>query len=363
MKSVFLLLSCLGLAATSTKLEGGTSDPTKKDNSKSVIINGETFRPGPKVVEDPRNTGPAYRTTDDMKEPAQDPARYGWTKHPFSWCTVQGRILISKNRSHPINSYQCKLSCEARNGCRAVEFWENYIFACFVCTNISKITPYTNKNDRAYPAHVWVQNEASTISTRKSTTPSLPPPNAEVNVTCGKNEMYISIPKKLLPGLDREHLRLTDLNCGATQTPTHFILRTNLTNCRTKIKHTKDFISYMNKVEEIPVAPNQIITRVREVEIPFSCYYSNTGVVSAVGLQVKSKKIIFSKRGHGEFVLEMKIFPDNSFLGQYKEKDFPVDVPLRKELFIEVSVDTEDGRVAIWLTSVLLLLTIPTKLD
>ena len=172
-------------------------------------------------------------------------------------------------------------------------------------------------------------------------------PFAEINVTCGKNEMFISIPKKLLRGLDRDHLRLTDLKCGATETPTHFIFHTDLTKCRTKSRHTKDFVIYMNKVEEIPLLPGQIITRVREVEIPFSCYYSNTGVVSAVGLEVKSKKIVLSKKGRGEFVLEMKIFPNNKFLVHYEKKDFPVHLPLRKELFVEVSVDTEDDTLAI----------------
>jgi len=67
----------------------------------------------------------------------------------------------------------------------------------------------------------------------------------------------------------------------------------------------------MNNVLEIPVQPHQIITRVREVEIPFSCYYSNMDVVSAVDLRVKSKKIMFSKKGYGKFVLEMDIFSDN----------------------------------------------------
>lgn len=168
-----------------------------------------------------------------------------------------------------------------------------------------------------------------------------------VNVTCGKNEMSISIPKRILRGLDKEHLRLSDVKCGAKETETAFVLNTKLTECLTVSKHTKDFVCYMNKVFEIPIGPNQIITRVREVEIPFSCYYSNTGVVSAVGLEVQSKKIIFSKRGNGKFVLEMKIFPDNRFLVHYKKKDFPLYVPLRAELFVEVSVRTEDARLRI----------------
>lgn len=169
----------------------------------------------------------------------------------------------------------------------------------------------------------------------------------EVDVKCGKNEMWISIPKYILHGLDREHLRLADEKCTATETKTHFILHTNLTDCHTRKTHTKNFVCYMNTVLEIPVAPNQIITRVREVEIPFSCYYSNMGVVSAVGLKVQSKKIIFSKKGFGKFVLEMKIFPNNKFISPYRKEDFPIYVPLRKVLYIEVSVDSKDTRLAV----------------
>ena len=159
--------------------------------------------------------------------------------------------------------------------------------------------------------------------------------------------MSISIPKYLLHGLDREHLRLSDVSCEAMETRTHFILRTKLTGCHTVIRHTQNFVSYMNKVEEIPIKPGQIITRVREVEIPFACYYSNTGVVSAVGLEVKSKKIIFSKKGYGKFVLDMKIYPTPSFSLEYKKKDFPIVVPLRKLLYVKVSVDSDDRRLDI----------------
>ena len=168
-----------------------------------------------------------------------------------------------------------------------------------------------------------------------------------VNVTCEQNEMSISLPKALLKGLDREHLRLRDLSCGATETSTHFILSTNLTGCDTVKRHTKGFVCYMNKVEEIPIKPGQIITRIREVEIPFACYYSNMGVVSAVGLQVKSKKIVFSEKGFGKFVLVLDIFPTPRFELPYKKKDFPIVVPLRKILYVKVSVDTEDERLRV----------------
>lgn len=187
----------------------------------------------------------------------------------------------------------------------------------------------------------------STTTLGSTTTTTKPPENPEVNVTCGQNDMWISIPKPLLPGLDREHLRLSDVNCGATETETAFVLHTKLTECHTVSKHTNNFVNYMNKVLQIPLEEGQIITRVREVMIPFSCYYSNHGIVSAVGLQVESRKIIFSRRGLGKFTLEMNIFPDDTFVGHYQKSDYPLHVSLRDPVFVEVKVVTKDTRLQV----------------
>ena len=159
--------------------------------------------------------------------------------------------------------------------------------------------------------------------------------------------MWISIPKYLFYGLEKEHLRLRDVGCVATETPTHFILHTGLTKCQTKIRHTKNFVCYMNTVLEVPVKEHQIITRVQEVEIPFSCYYSNMGVVSSVGLHVKSKKIVFSEKGFGKFLLELKLYPSSTYRDAYTENDFPVYVHIRKRIYAGVSVDTKDHRLQI----------------
>lgn len=174
------------------------------------------------------------------------------------------------------------------------------------------------------------------------------PPQQGVELACGQNGMTITIPKRILRGLDREHLRLLDVQCGANETETAFILHTKLTECDTVSKHTERSVNYMNKVLEIPLRENQTITRVREVEIPFSCYYSNEGVVSAVGIKVESKQIVISGRGLGQFVLEMKLFHSNSFRQQYQKSEFPLHVSLRAPLYAEVSVQTEDERLQIF---------------
>ena len=125
---------------------------------------------------------------------------------------------------------------------------------------------------------------------------------------CGQNDMKITLPKSLLEGLDRQHLRLIDVSCRAYENKTHYFLQTQLTGCKTKLRRKGDFFVYTNMVSEIPIKENQIVTRVREAMIPFFCCYSKWGVVSSVGLKPVSKKVIFSSKGFGKFTIFLKLF-------------------------------------------------------
>ena len=159
--------------------------------------------------------------------------------------------------------------------------------------------------------------------------------------------MTILIPKSLLRGIDREHLRLLDTTCKAEETGSHFSLTTPLTGCKTTRRHTPAAIAYSNTVFEIPVAAEDVVTRVREIEIQFSCFYSKYGVVSSVGWKPSNRKLIFSDEGEGNFSLSLNMFPDKRFVSPYTKDDFPVAVVLRKRLFFEVSVTSNDKQLSI----------------
>ena len=159
--------------------------------------------------------------------------------------------------------------------------------------------------------------------------------------------MTITIPKSLLRGMDREHLRLLDTTCKATETSSHFSLTTPLTGCNTTSRHTPTAIVYSNAVLEIPVAAEDVVTRVREIEIQFSCFYSKYGVVSSVGWKPSDRKLVFSDEGHGNFTFSLNMFPDKRFVSPYMKDDFPVAVVLRKLLFFEVSVTSDDKQLSI----------------
>ncbi|KAJ7382013.1 hypothetical protein OS493_037656 [Desmophyllum pertusum] len=168
-----------------------------------------------------------------------------------------------------------------------------------------------------------------------------------VDVQCNSDNMTIIIPKSLLRGIDREHLRLLDTTCKAKETSALFSLTTPLTGCSTTRRHTPTAIVYSNTVLEIAVTPKDVVTRVREIEIPFSCFYSSSGEVSSVGLKPSNRKLVFSDEGKGNFTLSLNMFPDKRFVSPYMNNDFPVAVVLRKLLFFEVSVTSGDKQLSI----------------
>ena len=138
-----------------------------------------------------------------------------------------------------------------------------------------------------------------------------------------------------------------DTRCKAEETNVYFSLVTPLTGCNTKRRLTPTAIVYFNTVFEIPVAAKDVATRVREIEIPFSCYLSKFGVVSSVGWRPSNKKLRFSDEGKGNFTLSLNMFHDKRFVSPYMKDDFPVDVLLRKPLFFEVSVTSTDKKLSI----------------
>ena len=95
------------------------------------------------------------------------------------------------------------------------------------------------------------------------------------------------------------------------------------------------------------MAAEDVVTRVREIEIQFSCFYSKYGVVSSVGWKPSNRKLVFSDEGKGNFTLSLNMFPDKRFVSPYMKDDFPVAVVLRKLLFFEVSVTSSDKQLSI----------------
>ena len=96
--------------------------------------------------------------------------------------------------------------------------------------------------------------------------------------------MQIDVERGVLNGFKPINLRLDNRSCIATANETHFSLVAPLMGCGTVTSHTNEAVVYSNHVEEDEVDFEGVITRVPELSIPFSCYYTKEGVTSTFGI-------------------------------------------------------------------------------
>lgn len=109
--------------------------------------------------------------------------------------------------------------------------------------------------------------------------------------------MQIDVERGVLNGFKPIHLRLNNRSCIATANETHFSLVAPLMGCGTDSSHTNEAVVYSNNVQEDEVDSEGVITRMPELLIPFSCYYTKEGVTSTFGIIPRKVRNVFvSKR-------------------------------------------------------------------
>lgn len=158
--------------------------------------------------------------------------------------------------------------------------------------------------------------------------------------------MTIVIPKTLLRGLDLKNLRLLDTKCKGKEGRTHLSVTTSLTGCKTVSRYTPTAIIYSNTLK-IPVAAKSAVTRVHDIKVQFSCYYSAHGIVSSLGWTPIKTTLELREEAKGNLTLSLRMFHNKAFVNPYTKVDFPVAVELHRRLYFEVSVATDDKKLLV----------------
>ena len=167
-----------------------------------------------------------------------------------------------------------------------------------------------------------------------------------VNVLCGDKTMTIFIPKTLLRGLDLKNLRLLDTKWKGKEGRTHLSVTTSLTGCKTTSRYTPTAIIYSNTLI-IPVATKSAVTRLHDIKVQFSCYYSMHGTVSSLGWTPIKTTLELREKAKGNLTLSLRMFHNKTFENPYTKDDFSVAVGLHRRLFLEVSVATDEKKLSI----------------
>lgn len=158
--------------------------------------------------------------------------------------------------------------------------------------------------------------------------------------------MTIFIPKAMLSAFSQEDLHLQNASCGASESITHFILVTKLTDCGTTFKQTGNIMRYSNVVLD-RVFQNPLIVRPHQLRIPFRCGYFRKKDVTINPKPKRKEKIIPRILGEGHLRLAFKLFPNQTYQSSYESKDFPVSVSTNKKLFFELKLDVDDRQLSI----------------
>jgi len=96
--------------------------------------------------------------------------------------------------------------------------------------------------------------------------------------------MQVDVEREVLNGFKPIFLRLNNHSCMATANGTHFSLVAPLMGCGTVSSHTNEAVVYSNNVQADELDFEGVITRIPDLLIPFSCYYTKEGVTSTFGI-------------------------------------------------------------------------------
>ncbi|XP_076469590.1 CUB and zona pellucida-like domain-containing protein 1 [Babylonia areolata] len=168
------------------------------------------------------------------------------------------------------------------------------------------------------------------------------------HVTCGSDVMELTFEKAAFPSLHGEHMTLLDVSCGATENATHIILRAPLSACGTVSQQQGSSIVYQNLARSVEEVVEGVISRVKEVRVPFQCTM-NLNLVHELPVHVDSQELHFLLEGTGRHDVSLQFSTDGKF--QPGQGQGQVSVYPGQELYGRVTLSTLDPNVGVVLSN------------
>ncbi|XP_070543218.1 uncharacterized protein [Ptychodera flava] len=168
-----------------------------------------------------------------------------------------------------------------------------------------------------------------------------------VTVTCAKTSMKIDINRSILGGMDENDLQLVDPECTGYSNVTHVTFETTHSACGTTFTETSHHIIYQNTVSN-RFTDEDVIRRLREVEIPFECVYSRKGRADA-SFVVDSEKLYLTETGQGNFSFNLDFYHDVSYETPYYDYEYPIEVSLGERIYVGAAVETNTTDLELFL--------------
>ena len=92
------------------------------------------------------------------------------------------------------------------------------------------------------------------------------------------------------------------------------------------------------------------ISRLKKVDVPFSCVYPTSQSVSSFGFQLKQvvPKLVKEERGFGNFQVKIDLYSDSTYSRALSGQNYPLEVEVQDRVYFEVNIDTTDPRLKVF---------------
>eukprot|EP00058_Branchiostoma_floridae_P028141 XP_002613632.1 hypothetical protein BRAFLDRAFT_93673 [Branchiostoma floridae] len=162
-------------------------------------------------------------------------------------------------------------------------------------------------------------------------------PESETAPTCTNEYMELALPAHRLSHVVTSGLHWDpDPSCKATFNGTHYILRTGLYECGTKVTFDTKYVIFYNNVSLL-FTHDGVITRDPDVVIHSICKYERDEAVMSEFLPIPGG-LEFVDEGFGQLSIRLDLFPTQSYLSPYTTLDYPVHKHLRDRMYLQLQV-------------------------
>ncbi|XP_078595850.1 uncharacterized protein LOC144872951 isoform X2 [Branchiostoma floridae x Branchiostoma japonicum] len=277
------------------------------------------------------------------KSTPSTPGNQGVTPVPTSWNTTTTETSTLKPPSfdcavQPAGLYPDPQDCTMYYQCSAGHPHPahkpcpaNLVFDwdLLVCNYASSCTNEPAVNSVAPPTEVTkvvTESAVKPLSIESETTP-----------TCTNEYMELALPADRLSHVVTSGLHWDpDPSCKATFNGTHYILRTGLYECGTKVTFDTKYVIFYNNVSLL-FTHDGLITRDPDVVIHSICKYKRDEAVMSEFLPIPSG-LEFVDEGFGQLSIRLDLFPTQSYLSPYTTPDYPVHKHLRDRMYLQLQV-------------------------
>ncbi|KAI8511661.1 hypothetical protein Bbelb_107610 [Branchiostoma belcheri] len=166
-------------------------------------------------------------------------------------------------------------------------------------------------------------------------------PLSDTAPTCTNEYMELALPADRLAHVVTSGLHWDpDPSCKASFNGTHYILRTGLYQCGTRVIFDTKYVIFYNNVSLL-FTHDGLITRDPDVVIHSICKYDREEAVLSQFLPIPGG-LEFWDEGFGQLSIRLDLFPTQSYLAPYTAHEYPVHKNLRERLYLQLQCASDD---------------------